>query len=43
MRWNRYNYNTIYIELLDKLITKKLKETREKSRILISLLNISRY
>ena len=42
MRWNRYNYDIIYIELLDKLIAKKLKETRERSRILISLLSILR-
>ena len=42
MRWNRYNYDTIYIELLDKLIAKKLEETRKESRILISLLSILR-
>ena len=42
MRWNRYNYNIIYIELLGELIAKESKETREESRILISLSSISR-
>ena len=36
MRWNRYNYDIIYIELLNKLIAKKLKEIKKK----ISYINI---